>query len=61
MLWMLLVALVEIYTDYLFQVLELIMENSLWRTWRTAIWNRLPKALYSAKTVNGFKTLFCTM
>ena len=27
----------------------------------TAIWNRLPKALYSAKTVNGFKTLFCTM
>ena len=32
MLWMLLVALVEIYTDYLFQVLELIMENSLWHT-----------------------------
>ena len=32
MLWMLLVALVETYTDYLFQVLELIMENSLWRT-----------------------------
>ena len=29
MLWMLLVALGEIYTDYLFSVLELIMENSL--------------------------------
>ena len=50
MQWMLQATLEEIYTDYLFPVLELIMEQSL----ADRIWDRLPKALYSDKTVKEF-------
>ena len=57
-----LVTLVETYTGYMFPVFELILANGHWPTGAgTAIWNRLPPALYGAKTVSEFKKLYCML
>jgi len=61
LLWTLLAVVVGTSKDYLFLELKLIMVNGHWHTRETAIWNRLPPALYSAKSVTTFKKLYCML
>ena len=60
MLWMSLVALVEMYRLFVLSVRTNYGKQPL--AFRgTVIWNSLPKALYSAKTVDELKKLYCVM
>jgi len=57
LLWMSLAVLAGTNIDYLFLELILIMANGHWHTGAPPS-NRLPPALYSAKTVVQFKKLY---